>query len=53
MMWEWDLPRGVELSSQEATSKQSWEKTMRELEKQKRTHAGILNRLVSWVTTGK
>jgi len=53
MMWEWDLPRGVELSPQEATSKQSWKKTMRELERQKRTHRGILNRFLSWVTTGR
>lgn len=27
MMWEWDLPRGTELSSQEATSRESWKKT--------------------------
>ena len=35
IMWEWDLPRGIELSSQEATSKESWEKTIQELKRQK------------------
>jgi hypothetical protein len=27
MMWEWDLPRGTELSRQEALSKKSWKNT--------------------------
>jgi hypothetical protein len=35
MLWEWDLPRGIELSSQRATSKQSWEKTMEALDKKR------------------
>ena len=53
MMWEWDLPRGVELSSQEATSKESWQKTMRELDRQKRTDTGILSRVLSWISAGE
>lgn len=36
MMWEYDLPRGKVLSSREATSKSSWEKTMAALEDLKR-----------------
>lgn len=31
MMWEWDLPRGVELSSEAATSRKSWRRTDIEL----------------------
>lgn len=54
MMWEWDLPRGVELSAQEATTKQSWEKTMRELEqKREQTTSGVLSRIFSWVSIGR
>jgi len=49
IMWEWDLPRGIELSSQEATSKESWEKTIQELKRQKnQTRTEILNKILSW-----
>ena len=53
MMWEWDLPRGVELSSQEATSKESWQKTMRELDRRKEGDTGILSRFLSWISAGE
>ena len=52
MMWEWDLPRGVELSSQEATSKESWQQTMQALEQErKQSNEGIFSRLVQLLTT--
>jgi len=54
IMWEWDLPRETELSSQEATSKESWEKTMRELERQqKQTNARLLDKILSWLPLKK
>jgi 2'-5' RNA ligase len=31
MMWEWDVPRRTELSSEEATSRASWQKTTTKL----------------------
>lgn len=33
MMWEYDLPAGIKMDSDEATSKSSWERTMAKLEK--------------------
>lgn len=50
MMWEWDLPRGVELSSREATSKEYCEKTVRELDQIKdRPHSvWILDMILPW-----
>ena len=57
IMWEWDLPRSVELSNQKATTKQSWEKTMEALDQQKEqtkvdpqypSERGFLDRLLQW-----
>lgn len=57
IMWEWDLPRSVELSNQKATTKQSWEKTMEALDQQKDqtetgsqqpSEQGFLGRLLQW-----
>jgi len=51
MLWEWDLPRGVELSPQEATSRDSWEQTMAELERlDEQAQSGLVNRIRRWIS---
>jgi 2'-5' RNA ligase len=57
MMWEWDLPRGTELSAQEATSKASWDQTAAELQRKvdrdqptKQSSSSLLARLIPWLS---
>jgi 2'-5' RNA ligase len=56
MMWEWDIPRGTELSAQEATSRGSWQKTSAALTRRKEATGSegrtrkqaLLSRLLPW-----
>jgi 2'-5' RNA ligase len=50
MMWEWDLPRGVELDAETATTKEAWEQTMEALAEAKghSGRGGLLDRIRGW-----
>lgn len=50
MMWEWDIPRGVELSAGEATSKRSWELTNAALpnDERRKRDSSLFSRIIPW-----
>jgi len=50
MLWEWDLPRGVELDAETATTRDAWEQTMTALDAA-RGHSGrggLFDRIGAW-----